>query len=266
MKRIVSITVAAVICFIGIGLMPVFSAGTLTISVSDVGGERGMTIDVAVRVTNNTGICGLQIEAGYDSSVLELKSIEKGDFGGGSGEVSFSSSISINPQIICWEDALASENNTSNGTLAVLKFEILDTAESGDSEITLTYDADNIFDKDLENVPVTVQYGIVHVSVSDKAEDIITSVSAETTYEVSDVPETIPNSDNPVTAYPLNDETDTVGSNTDESQFTEINTQENSQSTPPTGDDHYEILLILVFLFCSAIASCVLIMIRKDRS
>ena len=66
----------------------------------------------------------------------------------------------MNPFIISWY-ASDSEDKTNNGTLAVLKFEILKSAQ--DCTISISYDAENIFNSQLENKKFETKNGDVRV-------------------------------------------------------------------------------------------------------
>ena len=133
------------------------------VSVSDATGIQGDTVTVNVVVESNPGIIASQLEITYDSSILKLESIASGVFGAGSGEYIFSSKLDDIPQIICWQDALATVNNTSTGLIAEMRFTILNLASIGDFEITLTSNSNNTFDSNNEPVDVVANSGTVHV-------------------------------------------------------------------------------------------------------
>jgi hypothetical protein len=67
---------------------------------------------------------------------------------------------------------LATENNTSNGTIATLAFEILETAEVGDNEISVSYNPNEIYDIDYNNVHFGSISGLVTVLEPPSVESI----------------------------------------------------------------------------------------------
>ena len=130
---------------------PIFVAENKTAKV-------GTTFTVEVSVNKNPGITSLKLMAGYDSNILELVSIEEKDFDG----TTFGP-LTKNPITMLWEDVL-SPNNTSNGTVAVLTFKVKETATACDTAITLTYDPDDVYDENFDNVTFAVESGVVTVT------------------------------------------------------------------------------------------------------
>lgn len=124
----------------------------------------GETVVVPVSITKNPGIVSLKLAVTYDSDVLELVSVEGGDFGSIDGEVpslSFGPVDNI-PFIINWNDALSLENNTDTGVVANLTFQVKEDAE-GSTEIAVSYNANDVFDFDLDNVAFVCNAGSVTV-------------------------------------------------------------------------------------------------------
>ncbi len=137
-------------------------------------GEVGETVDVKISLENNPGITALQIKVGYSSKDLKLLSIE--DNGLFSNAIT-NSELSKNPFIISWYST-TSNDEANNGCFATLKFEILDGASN--SEVSITYDEENVFDSSFDNVKFEVVSGNVdvtsqcqngHTIVIDKAVD-----------------------------------------------------------------------------------------------
>ena len=134
--------------------------------VGDAQGKAGDTITVPVSITNNPGIVSLKLSVGYDPAVLELVDATAGDFVVAEEENVTVGSPSFsgleNPFVINWLDALALENNTNTGVLANLTFKIKEGA-TGSTEITLSANANDLFDKDYNNVPFALDGGVVTV-------------------------------------------------------------------------------------------------------
>ena len=117
----------------------------------------GDTFTVAVSTKNNSGIVSFKLKVGYNTEVLELVSIEEGDF----ADTTFGA-VTNNPISVLWEDVL-SDNNTTNGTVALLTFKVKDTAKACDTEITITYDPEDVYDYDMNNVDFAVENGTITV-------------------------------------------------------------------------------------------------------
>lgn len=108
----------------------------------------GKTFNVEVRVNNNPGITALQLNVNYDADYLSLKSVEHCSLFSNPSTCSESYS---SPFIISWFSQQSLDEN-ENGTLTILTFSVNDTAKTGDTKITLSYDEDNVFNSKFENV------------------------------------------------------------------------------------------------------------------
>ena len=124
-----------------------------------VGGsaEVGGTVDVNIKVKNNPGITSLQVKVEYSNKDLELVGFDDKEL---FGNPVTHSELSNNPMIISWFDN-NSTNKTNSGILVTLRFRIKENAEP--SNITLTYDADNVFNINFDNVYFQVVNGTVDI-------------------------------------------------------------------------------------------------------
>ncbi len=121
--------------------------------------KAGDTFTVDVSIKNNSGIIGLRTYVGYDSDVLELVSATAGeDF----SDTSFGPT-NKNPFSILWDDSLASSNNTTNGVVATLTFKVKEGVEACETEITLTYDPEDVYDFNWDNVEFGIENGTITV-------------------------------------------------------------------------------------------------------
>ena len=128
-----------------------------TFALSDAEGRVGDLITVALSLQNNPGIISLKLAVAYDEDVLALTSLETKDF----QDVSFGP-LTSNPVAVNWIDA-THPNSTANGTVAVLTFRILATDPQGETAITLSYDAEDVFDENYQNVTFATSAGTVTV-------------------------------------------------------------------------------------------------------
>jgi hypothetical protein len=126
------------------------SASTAAFVLSNTEAAPGDTVSISVTVRNNPGIISLRLKIYYDDSVMNLEASVKPD------DCEFTETtfgpLSGNPFSLLWDDSLSSENNTANGIVATLIFKVADDAAPGTYPITLSYDEDDVFDIEFENV------------------------------------------------------------------------------------------------------------------
>ena len=130
------------------------------ISLSKVSGEPGKAVTVALKLDSNPGIIAARLKVAYDTSALTLIDVQDG---GILGEYLFGGDLMANPYILTWENGLATADYTATGTLAYLTFQIAKDAPVGDLPITVSYEADEIYNKALMNVAFTLTQGTVTV-------------------------------------------------------------------------------------------------------
>lgn len=169
MKKIVSVLLS-VILIISISCIT-GTAQEVVPSFEVVGGSAkvGETVDVNIKINNNPGITSLQVKVEYSNKDLELVEFDDKQL---FGNPVTHSDMSKNPMIISWFDS-NSTNKTNNGILATLRFRIKDNAES--SNISLTYDSDDVFNINFDNV----DFQIVNGTVNIKSDSPQFSVSSE---------------------------------------------------------------------------------------
>ncbi|MBR5620345.1 MAG: hypothetical protein IKW76_11455, partial [Clostridia bacterium] len=129
-----------------------------TFLVSDASAHAGETVDVAVRISGNTGIVSAWLELDYDADVLELTHVRNGDV---FADTCFTPSgkLTAVPFRVLFIDALANENNTQNGDLVVFTFRVRTDAPAGETAVSLRYEESSTLDKDLQSVPFLTQSG-----------------------------------------------------------------------------------------------------------
>ena len=144
------------------------------IIVDTVSGNQGDTVEMPIRIQNNPGIAALNLSISYDNTKLKLLNAEDGKILGTSTYLTTDSLTKI-PYILSWDD-LSTENNTGNGIVATLKYEIL--ASEGNADVELTVNQRSTYNVDLEEVAFSVMSGAVIVKA---AESQTTSTKATTT-------------------------------------------------------------------------------------
>lgn len=135
-----------------------------TIYATEVSANAGETAYVSVGLENNTGIVSAQINVEYDKDVVELVGVkDSGVF----DNQWHNNDTSKNPYTLSWGSDTAKENITFNGEIALLEFKVLDSAKKGTvCPIKITFDEENIYDFDLQNVVFETVDGSITVANS----------------------------------------------------------------------------------------------------
>lgn len=119
--------------------------------------REGEEFTIAIRTERNSGIVSFKLNLIYDAAVLELVSVEEKDF----VNVSFGPTEN-NPFVLNWVDALH-PNNSTDGVVALVTFRVKEGADLGKTEIALSYDADDVYDQNYNNVAFRVENGYVEI-------------------------------------------------------------------------------------------------------
>lgn len=139
---------------------PIDPTGTLPkIVVSNAVGSVGNTVTVTISLQDNPGIITAYIRVLYDATKLQLISAEDT---GLLNDAIFSNNLSLNPYVLCWDDALAHSNNTASGEIAILTFKILQT-DACVTDIVVLFEEDEIYDTNLDPVFFETQNGQVEI-------------------------------------------------------------------------------------------------------
>ena len=128
------------------------------ITVGSVSGETGDTVAVKINIADNPSITSLQIKVGYSSDDLELLEVVDNELF--DSPITHSKNLSDNPQTISWYSSKSADVSV-NGTFATLRFRIKEGAKT--SQVTLSYDPENIFDSQFTNKSFSVENGTVTV-------------------------------------------------------------------------------------------------------
>lgn len=170
MKRIFALFIVAATLFTFFPVMSATAANSPVFAIENVTASKGETVEIEVTVANNPGVVSFQLVVSYDEDVLELVSVSDGDFNG----MNYSE-ISANPFAINWINTL-NPNNTTNGTAATLTFRVKDSASLGKSDIALSYDPDNVFNYDYDNVEFDAIGGSVTVTEKNVSVEAIGNI------------------------------------------------------------------------------------------
>lgn len=163
MKKTIALIIAVLVLLTTLFSNVAFAANEPAFVAGNAAGKAGDTVEITVSTANNSGIISAKVLIAYDANVLQLVSAAQGtDLTGAD-----LGPTTQNPFIVNWEDTVAPENITTNGVMATLTFKILDTAAAGRTYITLTYDPDDVYDYDFNNVEFATVAGCVTVESSE---------------------------------------------------------------------------------------------------
>ena len=129
------------------------------IVVSSGKGSVGSTVKVTISLQDNPGIITASLKVGYDATKLKLVSAE--DTGLLNDSI-FSNDLTLNPYVLCWDDALALSNNSSNGAIVTLTFKVLQS-DACKTDIVVTFEENEIYDMNLDPVFFETQNGQVEI-------------------------------------------------------------------------------------------------------
>ena len=111
--------------------------------------QKGQEVTVQVRLANNPGIISLRLNIGYDAAVLTLKNAAVKDL----SAASFGP-LENDPFILSWSDAIHGDM-TDNCVVAELTFLVNPDAADGDTSITISYDPEDVYNSQWEDIPFT---------------------------------------------------------------------------------------------------------------
>ena len=134
------------------------SAENLTLTVDEVSGMPGETVEVNLTLSNNPGIASLMFNVEYS----ELLTLEAVKFNSDFGAYATAAQPFTSPQPISFISPFS--DVTIDDTFATLTFRISDTAEDKSvANINITYSEDDVFNSLYEYVDLTVVNGKVTV-------------------------------------------------------------------------------------------------------
>ena len=196
------------------------------ITVSSLTADTGSTVEVPIIMENNPGIAAVSLDVTYDNTKLSLASVEDGKILGTSTFLS-GKDLTMVPYTLNWDD-LSSENNTGNGTLAVLTFNVLDS-DATDTSIKVSVNQKSTFNVDFEDVVFETHEGLITINKS--SQDSTTTSTTTTTSDITTTSTTTTTSDTTTTS------TTTTTSDTTTTSTTTTTSDTTTTSTTTTTSD-----------------------------
>ena len=198
------------------------------ITVSSLTADTGSTVEVPIIMENNPGVAAVSLDVTYDNTKLSLASVEDGKILGTSTFLS-GKDLTMVPYTLNWDD-LSSENNTGNGTLAVLTFNVLDS-DATDTSIKVSVNQKSTFNVDFEDVVFETHEGLITINKSSHDSTTTSTSTTTTTSDTTTTSTTTTTSDTTTTS------TTTTTSDTTTTSTTTTTSDTTTTSTTTTTSD-----------------------------
>ena len=196
-----------------------------TITVGSATADVGSTIEVPIIMENNPGVAAVSLDITYDNTKLSLASVEDGKILGTSTFLS-GKDMTMIPYTLNWDD-LSDDNNTGNGTLAILTFNVLES-DAADTTIEVSVNQKSTFNVDFEDVDFETQKGLITINKS--SQDSTTTSSSTTTTKLT----TTSTSTTSATETTSTTQTSSTTSTTTEATTTSTSTTSAAETTSTT--------------------------------
>lgn len=150
--------------------------GNPAFQVETVQAKAGDTVTVQISALNNPGIASVKFLMEYDTQKLELTKIVYNNNWGGM----FQQPQTMNsPVTLTWFDGTG-DYTVKDSVFATLTFAVLEGV-SGDADITLTYDPEDVYNITETNVYFDVENGKVQVGEPEHTHTVVTDPSVDPT-------------------------------------------------------------------------------------
>ena len=128
------------------------------IVVSNAMGSVGKTVEITIALENNPGLASMKLKVAFDDTALTLNRVVYNDAMGGMSQEP--PKPMKNPTTLNWFNGAA--NSNGDFVYATLTFTVNETAVAGDYEIAVTYDADDVYNIDYDNI----DFGIINGKIT----------------------------------------------------------------------------------------------------
>ena len=201
------------------------------ITVSSLTADTGSTVEVPIIMENNPGVAAVSLDVTYDNTKLSLASVEDGKILGTSTFLS-GKDLTMVPYTLNWDD-LSSENNTGNGTLAVLTFNVLDS-DATDTSIKVSVNQKSTFNVDFEDVVFETHEGLITINESSQDSTTTSTSTTTTTSDTTTTSTTTTTSDTTTTSTTTTTSDTTTTSTTTTTSDTTTSTSATSSNATTT--------------------------------
>lgn len=135
---------------------------TAAIAISSLTAYPGDTIRIPVSIRSNPGISAMKLTITYDTELLEYQEAAFDQaFLDAAGAQTCINAETAGKVILDWVQGQG--EYSGSGDFAVLTFKVKAVTEDGDAALTITYDPEDIFNKDHENQTFQIENGTVQI-------------------------------------------------------------------------------------------------------
>ena len=135
---------------------------TAAIAISSLTAYPGDTIRIPVSIRSNPGISAMKLTITYDTELLEYQEAAFDQaFLDAAGAQTCVNAETAGKVILDWVQGQG--EYSGSGDFAVLTFKVKAVTEDGDAALTITYDPEDIFNKDHENQTFQIENGTVQI-------------------------------------------------------------------------------------------------------
>lgn len=135
---------------------------TAAIAISSLTAYPGDTIRIPVSIRSNPGISAMKLTITYDTELLEYQEAAFDQaFLDAAGAQTCVNAETAGKIILDWVQGQG--EYSGSGDFAVLTFKVKAVTEDGDAALTITYDPEDIFNKDHENQTFQIENGTVQI-------------------------------------------------------------------------------------------------------
>lgn len=135
---------------------------TAAVAISSLTAYPGDTIQIPVSIRSNPGISAMKLTITYDPALLEYQeAVFDQAFLDATGAQTCINAETSGTIILDW--VLTQTEYSENGDFAVLSFKVKAVAEAADAALTITYDPEDIFNKEHENQTFQIENGTVRI-------------------------------------------------------------------------------------------------------
>ena len=206
-----------------------------SLMITQTSAKRGEQAEVAVVISEHSGLAGLALDLSYDPKVLQLQQAENGE-AFPNAVVTFGNNLKAVPYSMMWEDS-RTQNMTGSGTTAVLRFLVSEDAEEGLTPITASLRQSSTINEDLQIVPFEIVDGgiLIEPDITTTTTITTTETSTETTTSTTETTtSTTESTTTETTTYTTDSTTTETTTSTTETTTTEITTSTTDSTTTET--------------------------------
>lgn len=171
MKKFISSLIVISVMVFGVSFTS-SAQGRITVSVGDVTAAQSKVVGVPVELSNNTGVWGMVFDIRYDTEYFKYSEVRN------NAEIFENGAYMIGPKnpsdgyvrVLITPSELT-VNNTKNGRICTVYFEVSKETPDGEYPLTLKIDEDGVCDAHSNTVSVMTSNGSITVNSTYKGTD-----------------------------------------------------------------------------------------------